>query len=60
MSLAAPAFVFTLLLIPLGFGAARLARNRRRRYALRFPATATVASSPGSLTPTRGWAPVLR
>ncbi len=44
MSFAAPAFLLGLLFVPLGLAAARLARGRRRRYALRFPATATVAA----------------
>lgn len=44
MSLDAPAFLLLLLLIPAGYAAARVARSRRRRYALRFPATATVAA----------------
>ena len=42
MSFASPVFLLTLLLVPAGFAAARAARSRRRRYAVRFPATATV------------------
>jgi Ca-activated chloride channel family protein len=43
VSLEAPAFLALLALLPLGWVALRLARQRRRRYAVRFPATATLA-----------------
>lgn len=50
MTLADPIFLLTLLLIPLGIAAARLARSRRRRYAVRLPtagmAAALVAREP--------------
>jgi Ca-activated chloride channel homolog len=42
MSLQAPLFLALLALIPLGVVAHRLARRRRRRYAIRFPALATL------------------
>lgn len=44
MSFSAPLFLASLAIIPLGFLVARIARKRRRRYALRFPATASVAA----------------
>ncbi len=44
MSLASPAFLAALAIIPLGLLVLRLARDRRRRYALRYPATASVAA----------------
>src|SRR4051812_48559346 len=43
MSLQSPAFLVLLALIPLGGLALHAARRRRRRYAVRFPATATLA-----------------
>lgn len=42
MSLQAPLFLVLLLLIPLGAILVRLGRKRRRRYAVRFPALATL------------------
>ena len=44
MSFAAPIFLLALLLVPLGIAASVAARRRRRRYAVRFPATGTVAA----------------
>jgi Ca-activated chloride channel family protein len=44
MSFAAPIFLLALLLVPLGIAATVAARRRRRRYAVRFPATGTVAA----------------
>ena len=43
MSFTAPAFLALVLLIPLGMLVQTLAARRRRRYAVRFPATATLA-----------------
>lgn len=43
MNLKDPLFLLLLLLIPLGYAAHRLAQRRRRRYAVRFPAVATLA-----------------
>ena len=42
MSFAAPLWLLTLALVPAGIVAYVLARRRRRRYAIRFPAVATV------------------
>jgi Ca-activated chloride channel homolog len=44
VSFASPIFLLALLLVPLGVAAQVAARRRRRRYAVRFPATATVAA----------------
>ena len=44
MTLANPGFLLALALIPLGVLFAYVARNRRRRYAVRFPAAASVAA----------------
>ena len=43
MSFAAPLFLLGLLVVPLALALEVLARRRRRRYAVRFPALATVA-----------------
>lgn len=43
MSFAAPAFLLTLLIVPLAFCAYLLTRKRQRRYAVRFPGVATLA-----------------
>jgi Ca-activated chloride channel family protein len=43
VSLEAPAFLALLALVPLGWLALRAAARRRRRYAVRFPAAATLA-----------------
>ncbi len=43
LSLAAPWFLLTLAVIPLGFLLHRVAARRRRRYAVRFPALGTLA-----------------
>ena len=43
MSFASPAFLAALALVPLVLGARVLARRRTRRYAVRFPAVATLA-----------------
>jgi Ca-activated chloride channel family protein len=42
MSFAAPLWLLTLALVPAGIAAYVLARRRRRHYAIRFPAVATV------------------
>src|SRR3954471_9108352 len=47
MSFEAPLFLVALALIPLGVLAQHLARRRRRKYAVRFPAAATVAAVAG-------------
>lgn len=52
MSLASPLWLLALVLIPLGILAARLAQRRSRRYAVRFPAVATLREAAGS---TAGW-----
>jgi Ca-activated chloride channel family protein len=44
VSFEAPLFLLALALIPAGLIAQRLAARRRRRYAVRFPAVATVAA----------------
>ena len=44
MSIASPVHLLALLAIPLVVAAYALARRRRRRYAVRFPAAATLAS----------------
>jgi Ca-activated chloride channel homolog len=44
MSLAAPAFLAVLLLLPLGAAAQVVAHRRRRRYALRLPTAATLSA----------------
>jgi Ca-activated chloride channel homolog len=44
VSFAAPAFLAALALVPLGLAAQALARRRRRRYAVRLPAAATLAA----------------
>ena len=44
VSFASPAWLAALALLPLGFLLYALARRRRRRWALRFPAVATVAA----------------
>src|SRR3954471_16373079 len=44
MSLAAPVYLFALLAIPLVAAAYAIARRRRRRFAVRFPAAATLAT----------------
>jgi Ca-activated chloride channel family protein len=51
-----PAFLALLALVPLGVLAWWLLRNRRRRYAIRFPATASVAAV---LQPRSAWRRVL-
>ncbi|MBO9532750.1 MAG: VWA domain-containing protein [Solirubrobacteraceae bacterium] len=43
MTLKDPIFLLTLLLIPLGIAAARLARSRRRRFAVRLPTAGMAA-----------------
>jgi hypothetical protein len=44
LSFASPVFLLALLLLPLGVLAQAAARRRRRRFAIRFPATGTVAA----------------
>ncbi|MDQ3740911.1 MAG: VWA domain-containing protein [Actinomycetota bacterium] len=44
MSFASPAWFAALAILPLGFLLYALARRRRRRWAIRFPAVATVAA----------------
>ncbi len=58
MNLQAPVFLALLVLIPLGFVAHRLALRRRRRYAVRFPAVATLAGLTAAPTPWRRRLPV--
>jgi Ca-activated chloride channel family protein len=45
MSLATPLWLFVLLVIPVGLLAQRLAHRRARRYAIRFPAVATLQAA---------------
>ncbi len=52
MKLEAPLFLALLALIPLGAAALALGRRRRRRYAVRFPATPTIA---GLVTTPPAW-----
>lgn len=47
MSFASPFFLFALLLVPLALMAQLAARRRARRYAVRFPAAATLALAAG-------------
>jgi len=47
MTFAAPAFLWVLLLVPLGAAGHVLAVRRRRRYAVRLPAAATLAAIVG-------------
>ena len=51
MSFASPLWLLALLAIPAALLAARLAHRRRRRYALRFPATATAARAAAAASP---------
>jgi len=44
ISFAEPILLVALLVVPLGFAAQRAEARRRRRYAVRFPAAATLAS----------------
>jgi Ca-activated chloride channel family protein len=60
VSFASPLWLLALLLIPAAIAVARLARRRRKRYALRFPATgsallAAAAAAPASRL--RQWLP---
>ena len=48
MSVASPLWLLALLLIPLALLAQRLARSRARRYAIRFPAVATLKAAVGT------------
>lgn len=48
MSFANPLWLLALCLIPLAIAAQRLARRRARRYAVRFPAAATLRAAMGS------------
>jgi Ca-activated chloride channel family protein len=57
MSLAAPLFLLALLVLPLGWLTERALRGRRRRAALRFPATATVAAVSPRFPSWRRWLP---
>lgn len=57
MSFAAPVFLLLLLLVPLGASAQVLARRRRRRYAVRFPAAATLAAVTVRTPRWRRWLP---
>ncbi len=43
MSFASPTFLLGLLVVPVLLGLYVLSRRRRARYAIRYPATATVA-----------------
>jgi Ca-activated chloride channel family protein len=51
MSLAAPAFLLLLALVPLGVLAQRSVARRRRRFAVRYPAALTVAAVAGQASP---------
>ncbi len=57
MTFAAPIYLLALALIPLGYLASRLLRGRRRRYAVRFPAAATVAAVSAGIPTWRRWLP---
>ena len=57
MSFAAPTWLLALALIPLGVLLARLLRGRRRRYAVRFPAAATMAAVSAGVPTWRRWLP---
>jgi Ca-activated chloride channel family protein len=52
VSLSSPLWLLALALIPLAIIAARLARHRARRYAVRFPAVSTLREAAG---PAAGW-----
>lgn len=58
MTLAAPLFLLLLLLLPLGWWAGRVARQRRRRHAIRMPATATLQAIVAAQPSYRRWVPV--
>lgn len=57
-ALDAPIFLLTLLLIPVGLYAIHLARARRRRRAIRMPATPTLKLIAASQPSHRRWLPV--
>lgn len=57
MSFATPAFLAAALVLPLGLLAAHLARGRRRRYAVRFPAATTLAAVGSGAPAWRRWLP---
>jgi Ca-activated chloride channel family protein len=57
MSFAAPLFLLAVLVVPLGWLAERALRGRRRRTALRFPATGTVAAVAPRMPSWRRWLP---
>ncbi len=59
MSFASPVFLLGLLLVPLLLGLYVLARRRRGRYAVRFPAVATVAAIVPRPSPLRHLPPAL-
>lgn len=60
MSLADPVWLLALLAIPLALAVQALLQRRRRRYAVRFPALATLAAVTGKRTARwRAWMPVV-
>jgi Ca-activated chloride channel homolog len=59
MSLASPAFLAALLVLPLAISWALMQRRRRRQFAVRFPAAATVAAASGGAPTWRRHVPPL-
>lgn len=57
MSFSSPLWLLALLLIPLALVAQRLARRRARRYAIRFPAVATLQAAVGTTAAWRRYVP---
>ena len=55
MSFSEPQYLLALLVVPLLAAAFALARRRRRRYAVRFPAAATLAAARAPLPAWRRW-----
>jgi len=58
LSFAAPLALLALLLVPLALAVHLAARRRARRYAVRFPAAATLALAAGGTPPWRRWVPL--
>jgi len=58
MSFASPWFLLALLLVPLAFAAQVASRRRARRYAVRFPAAATLAVAAGRVPAWRRGLPI--
>ncbi|HEU4973449.1 MAG TPA: VWA domain-containing protein [Baekduia sp.] len=59
MSFASPIWLLALLAVPLAIAAAAAQRRRASRYAIRFPATATLARAVGTTPSWRRFAPAV-